>query len=134
VCFSAIKEVLGKTGVHARQIGVVIVNCSLFNPTPSLSAMIMNKFGMGSSTINYNLGGMGCSGARRRGPCCWGGGRGSRPAASCRGRGNRTGRLDSAEAEAAFLARRRRAPLKTAARTALTAPTATTHPPTPQPA
>ena len=61
VCFSAIKEVLGKTGVQPRQIGVVIVNCSLFNPTPSLSAMIMNHFKMGSNTINYNLGGMGCS-------------------------------------------------------------------------
>lgn len=34
---------------------------SLFNPTPSLSAMIMNHFKMGSRTINYNLGGMGCS-------------------------------------------------------------------------
>ena len=62
VCFSAIKEVLGKTGVHPRQVGAVIVNCSLFNPTPSLSAMIMNHFKMGSNTINYNLGGMGCSG------------------------------------------------------------------------
>ncbi|KIZ01226.1 3-ketoacyl-CoA synthase 4 [Monoraphidium neglectum] len=61
VCFSAIKEVLGKAGVQPRQIGIVIVNCSLFNPTPSLSAMIMNHFKMGSNTINYNLGGMGCS-------------------------------------------------------------------------
>ncbi|GBF91682.1 hypothetical protein Rsub_03986 [Raphidocelis subcapitata] len=61
VCFTAIKEVLGKTGVQPRQVGVVIVNCSLFNPTPSLSAMIMNHFKMGSNTINYNLGGMGCS-------------------------------------------------------------------------
>jgi 3-ketoacyl-CoA synthase len=54
--------VLGKAGVQPRQIGAVIVNCSLFNPTPSLSAMIMNHFKMGSNTINYNLGGMGCSG------------------------------------------------------------------------
>jgi 3-ketoacyl-CoA synthase len=37
------------------------VNSSLFNPTPSLAAMIMNHFKMGSRTINYNLGGMGCS-------------------------------------------------------------------------
>jgi hypothetical protein len=64
VCFSSIKEVLGKSGVQPRQIGVVIVNCSLFNPTPSLSAMVMNHFKMGSNTINYNLGGMGCSGER----------------------------------------------------------------------
>jgi 3-ketoacyl-CoA synthase len=38
-----------------------VVNCSLFNPTPSLSAMIVNHFKMRSNTITYNLGGMGCS-------------------------------------------------------------------------
>jgi hypothetical protein len=46
-------------------VGILVVNCSLFNPTPSLSAAVMNHFKMGSNTINYNLGGMGCSGARR---------------------------------------------------------------------
>lgn len=61
VCFTAVKDLLDKTGVHPRQIGVVIVNCSLFNPTPSLTAMIMNHFKMSSNVINYNLGGMGCS-------------------------------------------------------------------------
>jgi 3-ketoacyl-CoA synthase len=63
VCFTAVRDVLAKTDVHPRQIGCVIVNCSLFNPTPSLSAMIMNHFKMSSNVINYNLGGMGCSGA-----------------------------------------------------------------------
>jgi predicted naringenin-chalcone synthase len=63
VCFTAVRDVLAKTGVHPRQIGCVIVNCSLFNPTPSLSAMIMNHFKMSSNVCNYNLGGMGCSGA-----------------------------------------------------------------------
>jgi predicted naringenin-chalcone synthase len=48
-------------GIQPRQIGCVIVNSSLFNPTPSLAAMVMNHFKMGSRTINYNLGGMGCS-------------------------------------------------------------------------
>jgi len=48
-------------GIQPRQVGCVIVNSSLFNPTPSLSACIMNHFKMGSKTINYNLGGMGCS-------------------------------------------------------------------------
>lgn len=66
VCFSAVKEVLAKSGVTPRQIGCVIVNCSLFNPTPSLSAVIMNHFKMPSNVINYNLGGMGCSGV-----CAW---------------------------------------------------------------
>lgn len=63
VCFAAVREVLAKAGVTPRQVGCVIVNCSLFNPTPSLSALIMNHFKMPSNVINYNLGGMGCSGA-----------------------------------------------------------------------
>jgi 3-ketoacyl-CoA synthase len=62
VCFSSIKDVLAKSGVSPRDIGVLVVNCSLFNPTPSLCAMIMNHFKMSSRTISYNLGGMGCSG------------------------------------------------------------------------
>jgi 3-ketoacyl-CoA synthase len=61
VVFDAVRDVLNKSGVHPRQVGVVITNCSLFNPTPSLSATIMNHFKMPSSTINYSLGGMGCS-------------------------------------------------------------------------
>lgn len=60
------REVLAKSGVTPRQIGCVIVNCSLFNPTPSLSAVIMNHFKMPSNVINYNLGGMGCSGEKDR--------------------------------------------------------------------
>jgi 3-ketoacyl-CoA synthase len=61
VCFSSIREVLSKAGVRPHEIGILIVNCSLFNPTPSLSAIVMNHFKMSSKTINYNLGGMGCS-------------------------------------------------------------------------
>ena len=53
VAFSAVEEALGKAGVQPRQVGVLIVNCSLFNPTPSLSAMIMNHFKVG-------VGGRGC--------------------------------------------------------------------------
>ena len=40
---------------------ILIVNCSLFNPTPSLAAMIINHFKMRSNIISYNLSGMGCS-------------------------------------------------------------------------
>jgi 3-ketoacyl-CoA synthase len=66
VCFTSVREVLAKSGITPRQVGCVIVNCSLFNPTPSLSALIMNHFKMASNTINYNLGGMGCSGVFMR--------------------------------------------------------------------
>ena len=43
------------------QVDILIVNCSLFNPTPSLSAMIVNHFKFNSNIISYNLSGMGCS-------------------------------------------------------------------------
>ena len=43
------------------QVHILIVNCSLFNPTPSLAAMIINHFKMRSNIISYNLSGMGCS-------------------------------------------------------------------------
>lgn len=59
-CFTAIQELLDKTGTTPKQIDYVITNSSLFNPTPSLSAAIMNHFKMRSTTVNYSLGGMGC--------------------------------------------------------------------------
>ncbi|TVU25098.1 hypothetical protein EJB05_27578 [Eragrostis curvula] len=61
VMFGAIDQVLAKTGVKARDIGIVVVNCSLFNPTPSLSAMIVNHYKLRGNVASYNLGGMGCS-------------------------------------------------------------------------
>lgn len=61
VMFKAVQDVLEKTKVHPKQIGVLVVNCSLFCPTPSLAAMLINHFKMRSSIMSYNLGGMGCS-------------------------------------------------------------------------
>ena len=43
------------------QVDILVVNCSLFNPTPSLSAMIVNHFKMRPDIASYNLSGMGCS-------------------------------------------------------------------------
>uniref|UniRef100_A0A7N1A059 3-ketoacyl-CoA synthase n=1 Tax=Kalanchoe fedtschenkoi TaxID=63787 RepID=A0A7N1A059_KALFE len=61
VMFGAIDELLAKTGVKAKDIGVLVVNCSLFNPTPSLSAMIVNHYKLRGNIQSHNLGGMGCS-------------------------------------------------------------------------
>lgn len=60
-CFTTIEELLNKTGIHPKEVDFVITNSSLFNPTPSLSAMVLNYFKMSSKTISYSLGGMGCS-------------------------------------------------------------------------
>lgn len=61
VLFSVVGDLFDKTGLKPRDIDILVVNCSLFNPTPSLSAMIINKFKMRSNIESYNLGGMGCS-------------------------------------------------------------------------
>lgn len=61
VMFGAIDALLEKTGVKPKDIGILIVNCSLFNPTPSLSAMVVNHYKLRGNVLSYNLGGMGCS-------------------------------------------------------------------------
>lgn len=61
VLYGAVEELLKKTGLKPRQIDVLVTNCSLFNPTPSLSAMIINHFKMRTDIDSYHLGGMGCS-------------------------------------------------------------------------
>ncbi|KAK9841814.1 hypothetical protein WJX81_004744 [Elliptochloris bilobata] len=61
VMFESVRQVLAACGVSARQVDILIVNCSLFNPTPSLASMIVNHFRMRPSIVTYNLSGMGCS-------------------------------------------------------------------------
>ena len=61
---SVVADTEGADNIQERvlaQVDILIVNCSLFNPTPSLSAMIVNHFKMKSSVVSYNLSGMGCS-------------------------------------------------------------------------
>ena len=59
--FAALDELFEKCRVRPKDVGVLVVNCSLFNPTPSLSAMIVNHYKMRGNVLSYNLGGMGCS-------------------------------------------------------------------------
>ena len=62
MCFQCVDELLRKTGLDPRRdVACVITNSSLFNPTPSLSATLMNHYKMPSTVLNYSLGGMGCS-------------------------------------------------------------------------
>lgn len=58
---TCVEELFAKTRVKPTDIDILIVNCSLFNPTPSMSAMIINKYKMRDNIRNYNLSGMGCS-------------------------------------------------------------------------
>jgi len=54
-------KVLDQTKTLPKDVDILIVNCSLFSPTPSLCAMIMTHFEMRSDVMSYNLSGMGCS-------------------------------------------------------------------------
>ncbi|KAK1427306.1 hypothetical protein QVD17_15989 [Tagetes erecta] len=61
VMFGALDSLFNTTGVKPKDIGILVVNCSLFNPTPSLSSMIVNKYKLRGNIKSFNLGGMGCS-------------------------------------------------------------------------
>jgi 3-ketoacyl-CoA synthase len=61
VIFPIVQEVLEKSRLSPRDIDFLVVNCSLFVPTPSLCAMICNQFHFKEDIRSYNLGGMGCS-------------------------------------------------------------------------
>merc|ERR1712136_622841 len=61
VVFPIVREVLDKARLSPSDVDFLIVNCSLFVPTPSICAMITHHFKMRSDIRSYNLGGMGCS-------------------------------------------------------------------------
>nr|XP_043620962.1 3-ketoacyl-CoA synthase 10-like [Erigeron canadensis] len=61
VIFGALDELFEKTRIRPKDVGILVVNCSIFNPTPSLSAMIINHYKMRGNILSFNLGGMGCS-------------------------------------------------------------------------
>ncbi|GMI55851.1 hypothetical protein ScalyP_jg7397 [Parmales sp. scaly parma] len=56
-----VKRALEKTNLKATEIDILVINCSLFSPTPSLCAMVVSKFGLRQDVETYNLAGMGCS-------------------------------------------------------------------------
>ncbi|CAA7030439.1 unnamed protein product [Microthlaspi erraticum] len=61
VMFGALDNLFANTNVDPKDVGILVVNCSIFCPTPSLSAMIVNKYKLTSNIRSFNLGGMGCS-------------------------------------------------------------------------
>jgi len=55
-----VDKALKKANVKPKEIDILVINCSLFSPTPSLCALVVSKFGMRSDVMTYNLSGMGC--------------------------------------------------------------------------
>ncbi|KZV40852.1 3-ketoacyl-CoA synthase 6 [Dorcoceras hygrometricum] len=61
VIFSCVDTLFKNTGIKPKDVDFLILNCSLFSPTPSLTAMVINKYKMRSNIKSFNLSGMGCS-------------------------------------------------------------------------
>lgn len=61
VICSTLQRLFESTGLKPKQVDFLIINCSLFSPTPSLCAMASNRFGLRSNCRTFNLSGQGCS-------------------------------------------------------------------------
>ncbi|XP_044962998.1 probable 3-ketoacyl-CoA synthase 20 [Hordeum vulgare subsp. vulgare] len=61
VVFGVVDDLLAKTRVRPEDIGVVVVNCSLYSPTPSFTSLLVNRYCLPHDVVTHNLSGMGCS-------------------------------------------------------------------------
>ncbi|KAK4438287.1 3-ketoacyl-CoA synthase 7 [Sesamum alatum] len=61
ILFAVVEDLLSKHNVNPKDIDILVTNCSIFCPTPSIAAMIINKFGLRSNVKSVSLSGMGCS-------------------------------------------------------------------------
>lgn len=63
VIFSAVDDVFAKTTTVIKpcDIDVLIVNCSIFTPTPVFADMVVNRYKLRDDVKSVNLSGMGCS-------------------------------------------------------------------------
>ncbi|KAL6548138.1 hypothetical protein OROHE_009200 [Orobanche hederae] len=59
--FGAVDELIAATGIRPKDLRILIVNCGVLNTTPSLSAMVINRYKLRHNIQSYNLGGMGCA-------------------------------------------------------------------------
>ncbi len=61
VMFNCFDQLFKRNNLDPKDVDILVVNCSLFNPTPSLAAMIINNYRMREDVVCFNLSGMGCS-------------------------------------------------------------------------
>ena len=61
VLFACVAKVLERNHLKATDVDALIVNCTAFNPTPSLSASVVNHFRMKKGVRTFSLHGMGCA-------------------------------------------------------------------------
>nr|GME13472.1 3-ketoacyl-CoA synthase 7 [Ipomoea batatas] len=61
VLFTVVENLLKRHNVSPESIDIIVSNCSLFCPTPSITSMVINRFGLRSNVKSFSLCGMGCS-------------------------------------------------------------------------
>ncbi|XP_010551616.1 PREDICTED: 3-ketoacyl-CoA synthase 7 [Tarenaya hassleriana] len=61
ILFTVVKDLLSKHRIDPASIDIIVSNCSLFCPTPSITSMIINRFGLRRDIKSFSLSGMGCS-------------------------------------------------------------------------
>ncbi|CAH1438929.1 unnamed protein product [Lactuca virosa] len=61
ILFPVFEDLLSKTKLSPLDIDILIVNCSGFCPSPSLSSIIINRYSMREDIKSFNISGMGCS-------------------------------------------------------------------------
>ncbi|RLN11811.1 hypothetical protein C2845_PM09G06770 [Panicum miliaceum] len=61
VIFSSIDDLFAKTRISPDAIDIVVANCTVFSPVPSLADMIVNKYKLRSDVRSIHISGMGCS-------------------------------------------------------------------------
>ncbi|KAM0933617.1 putative very-long-chain 3-oxoacyl-CoA synthase [Dioscorea sansibarensis] len=59
--FPILQDLFSKTRISPQEIDILVLNCSGFCPSPSLSSIIVNRFAMRDNVKTFNLSGMGCS-------------------------------------------------------------------------
>ncbi|XP_021295596.1 3-ketoacyl-CoA synthase 19-like [Herrania umbratica] len=61
IMFDTLDNLFAKTGVSPSEIDILVVDVSLFSPSPSLTSRIVNRYKMRDDIKSFNLSGMGCS-------------------------------------------------------------------------
>jgi 3-ketoacyl-CoA synthase len=61
VLTGVVSDLLDKTGLKPTEIDILVTNCSIYCPTPSLASLLVNTFKMREDVEAYHLGGMGCA-------------------------------------------------------------------------
>ncbi|KAJ0231979.1 3-ketoacyl-CoA synthase 7 [Hirschfeldia incana] len=61
ILFTVVEDLFLKHKIEPKSIDILVSNCSLFCPSPSITSVIINRFGMRSNIKSFSLSGMGCS-------------------------------------------------------------------------